>query len=112
VRAAREGVTQAPDDLADQRRPELRHPSLEGVTAAHQGQPDQDRQPPAVHVGNHAGRDLEDEAHDLQHGPDQDHLQRIQSDDGGVVDELDGEEEREADGLDEGQDEVDPDRVG
>jgi hypothetical protein len=83
VGAGGEREADAPQHLGGEDREECGRQPLEQEAGADQHEADDDREPAAVEVGDDAGRDLEEEAGELESGPDEHHLERVQS---GVAD--------------------------
>ncbi|MEU4393008.1 hypothetical protein [Kribbella sp. NPDC023855] len=80
VGAGGEGEAETPQHLRGENREERRHQPLQQETRADEGEADDDGQPPAVEVGDDAGRDLEQEAGDFERRSDQDELQWAEAD--------------------------------
>jgi hypothetical protein len=110
--ATGEGETDPPQHLRCQHREESRDRTLQHPSGPDQDEADQDGQPPAVDVGDHAGRDLGDENHGLQDGADEYQLQRTQSDDRRLVDQIQRRNQREQAGGPAGEQEIDRHRGG
>ncbi len=94
---ARERVGDAPEDLCGHDRGDVRVRAFQYEADTHPDVADDDREPPAVDVGDDAGRDLEDEDRGLHERPDEHQLERVQP---GGLDPVEGRD-REHDGREE-----------